>query len=113
MNFKLKNWQKFILILSFVWAVGMSLYLYAGFNSVATGAGESVYQNCLLEQKKSNRADPSICIEQQVSTRDIVLGRQWQNIAKISLVPILFFWLFGYVLRRVVLKMKESKASKI
>ena len=110
MSLKLKLWQKMAIIFSFAWALGMSVYLYSGFNSVATEAGKLTYQDCIVEQQKLNNQNLSICSTEQSDTRQMVLAPQWKNIAVLSIFPAILFWGFAYAFMRMVSMIRKSKS---
>ena len=82
------------LVLSILWAIGASIYQRNSDVDKAEFQSSFAARICL----NGHNPNPATCEAERTSTHDLFMKGSWGNVGFIALVPIPFFWLFGFIL---------------
>jgi hypothetical protein len=98
MTMRLNGWQRIGLVASVIWAVGAPIYMDQAAQREASDRFSESYERC----RDIPTNDPERCFKQASDWSHTVprytLRGDPQNVAIVSLVPIVFGWLLAYAL---------------
>ncbi|HEV2697357.1 MAG TPA: hypothetical protein VGU90_05140, partial [Terriglobales bacterium] len=89
----LKPWQRFAILLSFVWAVVGGVYEWSALTSRAHSRAVSEYENCIEIDALTHRLPLNRCAERASHVLAVQLTGIWRNVAAVAATPLAVVWI--------------------